>query len=164
MLLAFLHIVAVVVYLGGTVFLGAVLIPVLRRRGLESEGLHVLAGVIRIFHPVSLASLGVLVLTGAVALTPLKETLGPEYVPRLFGVLALKLLLVFILVLVGSYQYFALGPRLLKALPPDGETPGEDAFTKGIQLVRRLQRWNLVALALGAAIVYLGLQMSRIVG
>jgi uncharacterized membrane protein len=100
-LLAFLHTVAVVVYLGGTVFLGAVLIPALKRRGLDTEGLHFLAGVIRIFHPVSLASLGLAVITGAIALTPVKETLGPEYVPRLFGVLALKLLVVFGLVRVS---------------------------------------------------------------
>jgi len=115
---------AVAVYLGGTVFLGAVLIPVLRRRGLDAEGLQLLAGVLRIFHPVSLASLGLLVLTGAVALTPLKESLGPEYVPRLFGVLALKLLLVFILIMVSSYQFFALGPRFLRALPTEEETRG----------------------------------------
>lgn len=142
-------------------FLGGVLIPVVRRRGVDAEGLRIVAAAIRIFHPVSLASLGVLVLTGAVALTPLKETLGPEYVPRLFGVLALKLLLVFVLILVSSYQFFALGPRLFRALPAEGEKPGGDASAKGMQLIRRLQWWNLVALALGAAIVYLGLRMGR---
>ena len=161
MVLALLHTLAVVVYLGGTVFLGAVLIPVVRRRGLEAEGLRIVAAAIRIFHPLSLASLGVLVLTGAGALTPLKETLGPEYVPRLFGVLALKLLLVFVLILVSSYQFFALGPRLLRALPAEGEKPGGDACRVGMQLMQRLQWWSLVAIALGAAIVYLGLRMGR---
>jgi uncharacterized membrane protein len=160
-LLAFLHTVAVAVYWGGTVFLGAVLIPVLRRRGLDADGMHLLAGVLRIFHPVGLASLGLLVLTGAVALTPHKEGLGPEYVPRLLGVLAVKLLLVFVLILVSSYQYLALGPRLFGALPPEEEKARGGSSTKGIQLVQRIQRWNLVAVALGAAIVYLGLRMGR---
>jgi uncharacterized membrane protein len=159
---ALVHTLAVVVYLGGTVFLGTVLIPAVRRRGAEAEGLRIVAGAIRIFHPVSLASLGVLVLTGAGALTPLKETLGPEYVPRLFGVLALKLLLVFVLILVSSYQFFALGPRLLRALPADGEKVGGDASLEGMQLMRRLQWWSLLAIALGAAIVYLGLRMGRL--
>lgn len=162
MLPGFLHTLAVAVYLGGTVFLGAVLIPVLRRRGLDAEGLQLLAGVLRIFHPVSLASLGLLVLTGAVALTPLKESLGPEYVPRLFGVLALKLLLVFILIMVSSYQFFALGPRFLRALPAEEETRGGVPSPQGIQLVQRLQRWNLVAVALGLFIVYLGVWMGHI--
>jgi uncharacterized membrane protein len=159
--LALLHTLAVVVYLGGTVFLGAVLIPAVRRRGPEAEGLRIVAEAIRIFHPLSLASLGVLVLTGAGALTPLKETLGPEYVPRLFGVLALKLLLVFVLILVSSYQFFALGPRLFRALPAEGEKAGGGGSAEGMQLIQRLQWWSLVAIALGAGIVYLGLRMGR---
>lgn len=162
MLLVFLHTVAVAVYLGGTVFLGTVLIPVVRRRGLDGEGLRILVGAIRIFHPVSLASLGLLVLTGAVALTPLKETLGPEYFPRLFGVLALKLFLVFVLVLVSCYQFFALGPRLFRILSGEEEKPAGDVSVEGMHLVRRLQRWIFVALTLGVAIVYLGLRMGRV--
>lgn len=161
MLLAFLHTVAVVVYLGGTVFLGGVLIPALRRRGLDTEGLHILAGVIRIFHPVSLACLGLAVITGAVALTPVKETLGPEYVPRLFEVLALKLLFVFVLVMVSCYTFFALGQRLLRALPGADEKPDAEGAAKGMQLVQSLQRWHLAAVTLGAIIVYLGLRMSH---
>ncbi|MFQ5803412.1 MAG: hypothetical protein ACE5JQ_11015 [Candidatus Methylomirabilales bacterium] len=161
MLLAFLHTVAVVVYLGGTVFLGTVLIPALKRRGLDAEGLHVLAGVIRIFHPVSLASLGLAVLTGAIALTPVKETLGPEYVPRIFGVLALKLLFVFALVLVSCFTFFALGPRLLRALSGADEKPDAEGVAKGMQLIQPLQRWYLIAASLGAVIVYLGLWMSH---
>lgn len=162
MLLAILHTVAVAVYLGGTVFLGTVLIPVLRRRGLDADGLHLLAGALRIFHPVSLGSLGVLVITGAVALTPLKEGLGPEYMSRLFGVLALKLFLVFVLVLVSSYQFFALGPRLFRVLSTEEGKPEDLPFTQGNQLVQRIQRWNLLAAALGAAILYLGLRMGRL--
>lgn len=161
MLLPFLHTVAVAVYLGGTVFVGAVLIPVLRRRGLDANRLHLLTEVLRIFHPVSLASLGVLVVTGAVALTPLKETLGPEYMSRLFGVLAVKLVLVFVLILVSSYQFFALGPRLIGALSTQDEKLEEGSFTEGIQLAQRIQRWNLAAAALGTVIVYLGLRMGR---
>ncbi len=157
----FLHTVAVVAYLGGTVFLGAVLIPALKRRGLDAEGLHFLAGVIRIFHPVSLASLGLAILTGAIALTPVKETLGPEYVPRLFEVLALKLLFVFILVMVSCFTFFALGPRLLRALPGADEQSDAEGAAKGMQLVKPLQRWYLFAATLGAVIVYLGLRMSH---
>ena len=161
MFLTYLHTVAVVIYLGGSVFLGAVLIPALRRQGLDTEGLNILAGVIRIFHPLSLASLGLAVLTGAITLTPIKETLGPEYVPRLFGILALKLLLVFVLVLVSCFAFFALGPRLLRALPRPDEKLDADSAGKGLQLVHGLQRVHLAAATLGAVIVYLGLRMSH---
>jgi uncharacterized membrane protein len=153
---------AVAVYLGGTAFLAAILIPVLRRQRSDGEGVRILAGAIRVFHPVSLASLGLLILTGALALTSLKEALGSEYVVRLFGVLALKLFLVFVLVLISCYQFFALGPRLLRALSPEGEHAGQETSATQRQLLQRLQRWSLVATALGAAIVYLGLHMRRI--
>lgn len=161
MFLVFLHTVAVVIYLGGTVFLGTVLIPVLRQRGLDGEGLHVLTGVIRIFHPVSLASLGLAVLTGAIALTPIKETLGPEYASRFFGLLALKLLLVFLLVLVSCFAFFALGPKLLRAVPGTGEKLNAEDAAKGVLLVQRLQRWHLAAATLGVFIVYLGVRMGH---
>lgn len=161
MFLVFLHTVAVVVFLGGTLFLATVLIPVLRWRGLDAEGLHILAGVIRVFHPVSLASLGLAVLTGAIALTPIKETLGPEYASRLFAILALKLLLVFVLILVSCFAFFALGPRLLRAVPgSNGKRDGED-MAKGVLLVQRLQRWHLAAATLGGIILYLGLRMGH---
>jgi len=160
--LAFLHTMAVVVYLGGTAFLGAVLIPVIRRRGLDEEGLRLVAGVIRIFHPVSLASLGVLVLTGAVSLTSLKEMLGAEYVTRLFGVVALKLLLVFVLIMISSYQFFALGPKLLRGLSLEGGGAGPESSATQGELLQRLQRWSLAATIVGAVIVYLGLSMRRI--
>jgi uncharacterized membrane protein len=157
----FVHTVAVALYLGGTLFLGAVLIPALRRRGSDAEGLQVLGAVIRIFHPVSLASLGLAVLTGAIALTPVKETLGPEYVPRLFEILALKLLLVFALVLVSCFAFFALGPRLLRALPGPDEKLDAERAAKSLRLVQRLQRCHLAAATLAAVIVYLGLRMSH---
>lgn len=158
----FLHTVAVAVYLGGTVFLGVVLIPVVRRHGLDARGMRLLARALRIFHPVSLASLGVLVVTGAVALTPIKESLGPEYVPRLLGLLALKLSLVFVLILVSSYQFFALGPRLLRLLPTEEGKAEATASTDAVVLVRRIQRWNLVAAFLGVAIVYLALRIGQL--
>ncbi|MFQ5882362.1 MAG: hypothetical protein ACE5I9_07810 [Candidatus Methylomirabilales bacterium] len=57
--------------------------------------------------------------------------------------------MVFVLVVVGSYQFFvfALGPRLLRALPPEEEKFGEGVSAKGMQRVQRLQRWNLTAVA-----------------
>ena len=161
MFLAYLHTMAVAVYLGGTILLGAVVIPVLKRRGMDAAGRQLLVGVIRIFHPLSLAALGVLVLTGAVALTSLKETLGPEYMSRLFGVLALKLFLVFILLMVSSYQFFAIGLKLLRSLPPGGEEAKGLSSEEWNRLVLRLQGCSLVGATLGAVIVYLGLGMSR---
>ncbi|MFQ5533052.1 MAG: hypothetical protein ACE5EP_04290, partial [Candidatus Methylomirabilales bacterium] len=60
-----------------------------------------------------------------------------------------------------SYQFFGLGLRFLKNLPAEAERHAEGVSAQGIQLVRRLQTWNLVAAALGIFIVYLGLRMSR---
>lgn len=161
MFLAYLHTMAVAVYLGGTVVLGAVVIPVLKRRGMDAAGRQLLVGVIRIFHPLSLAALGVLVLTGALALTSLKEMLGPQYMSRLFGVLAVKLSLVFLLLMVSSYQFFVIGLKLLRSVPSGGEEAGGVSPAEWHRLIRRLQGCSLAGGALGAVIVYLGLGMTR---
>jgi len=152
---------AVAVYLGGTIVLGAVVIPVLKRRGMDAVGRQLLVGMIRIFHPLSLAALGVLILTGALALTSVKEMLGPEYMSRLFGVLGLALLLVFVLLMVSSYQFFAIGLKLLRSLPSGAEEATGLSSEEWNRLVRRLQGCSLLGAALGAVIVYLGLGMTR---
>ncbi len=152
---------AVAVYLGGTILLGAVVIPVLRRCDMDAAGRQLLVGVIRVFHPLSLAALGVMVLTGALALTSRKEMLGPTYMAHLFDILALKLFLVFVLLMVSSYQFFAIGLKLLRSLPSEGEDARVLSSEEWNRLVGRLQGCSLVGVALGAVIVYLGLGMTR---
>jgi hypothetical protein len=117
-----------------------------------------------VVHPISLASLGLLILTGAAMLTDLKAALGGRYFGQLFSTLGPKLLMVFILALLNSYQFFGLGLRLTRSVTEaahgDEAIEGDRAAARRI-LVGRLQRCTWVGASLGAAALYLGLAMGR---
>jgi uncharacterized membrane protein len=160
MTLAALHLVAAALYLGGTLTLGAAVLPAFRGEG-DAGRRATLARILRVAHPVSLASLGILVLTGAGGVTALKEAYGAQFAARWFGPLGLKLLLVFILLLVASYEFFGLGLRLTRAAAR--EAAGEEGLAPEVhaRLVARLQSVALANGLLGAAASILGLVLAR---
>ena len=160
MALAALHLVAAALYLGGTLTMGAAVLPAFRGEG-DAGRRATLARILRVAHPVSLASLGILVLTGAGGVTALKGAYGAQFAARWFGPLGLKLLLVFVLLLVASYEFFGLGLRLTRAAAR--EAAGERGLAPGVhaRLVARLQTVALANGLLGAAASLLGLVLAR---
>ncbi|MGH7410588.1 MAG: hypothetical protein ACREJ6_05945, partial [Candidatus Methylomirabilis sp.] len=105
----YLHLVAGLLYLGGMIFIGGLLIPAARRLGEARRVIQAIGHLVKIVHPTSLAALGLLIMTGAVMLTDLKVALGSRYFSELFATLGSKLLVVFVLALLNSYQFFGLG-------------------------------------------------------
>jgi uncharacterized membrane protein len=156
----FAHLLASMVYLGGSWFLGAALIPGLAAATPEQR-VRSVAAVIRWYHPTSLVALGVLVMTGAFTLTSAKAALGAEYFARLFTVLGPKLLLAFLLVMLSSYQFFGLGLRLVRSLPEDGGAVPPEVQAWQLQVVRRIQVCALLGVALAAALAGLGMALAR---
>ncbi len=156
----FAHLLASMVYLGGSWFLGAALIPALSTATPEQR-VRVVAAVIRWYHPTSLAALGVLVMTGAFALTSAKAALGPAYFPRLFTLLGPKLLLAFVLVMLSSYQFFGLGLRLVRSLPQDGDAVPPGLQEWQLRVVRRIQACALTGAGLAALLSGLGMALAR---
>jgi uncharacterized membrane protein len=157
---AALHLIAAALYLGGTLTMGAAVLPAFRGEGDQGRR-ATLARILRVAHPVSLASLGVLVLTGAGGVTALKGSYGAQFAARWFGPLSLKLLVVFVLLLVASYEYFGLGLRLTRAAAR--EAAGEGGLAPGVhaRLVARLQTVALVNGVLGAGASVLGLLLAH---
>lgn len=160
MALAALHLLAAALYLGGTLTLGAAVLPAFRGEG-DSGRRANLARILRIAHPISLAALGILVLTGAGQVTILKGASGGEFAVRWFGLLGLKLLIVFLLVLAAAYEYFGLGLRLVRAAAREAE--GEAGLDPGVyaRLVARLQAAALTNGVLGGIASVLGLLLAR---
>ena len=156
----FLHLVASMVYLGGSWFLGAALIPGLAATT-PAERIRIVAAVIRWYHPTSLAALGVLVMTGAFTLTSAKAALGAQYFPELFTILGPKLLLAFVLVMLSSYQFFGLGLRLVRSLPEDGAAVPAEVQAWQLRVVSRIQGCALVGAALAAVLSGLGMALAR---
>ncbi|MBF8297593.1 MAG: hypothetical protein HW395_250 [candidate division NC10 bacterium] len=163
-LLPYLHLVLALLYLSGMVFVGGFLIPAARRFGEGQRTLQSIAQVIKVVHPISLASLGLLIITGAAMLTDLKAALGGRYFSQLFSTLGPKLLVVFILALLNSYQFFGLGLRLTRSMVKDAggqEVVEDDRIATALMQVGRLQRCAWIGAALGGAALYLGLAMGR---
>jgi uncharacterized membrane protein len=162
--LPYLHLVVAFLYLSGMVFVGGFLIPAARRYQEARQTLQSIARVITVVHPISLASLGLLIITGAAMLTDLKAALGGRYFSHLFSTLGPKLLVVFILALLNSYQFFGLGLRLTRSMVDGAERQegmADDRIAAGLMLVGRLQRCTWIGAALGGAALYLGLAMGR---
>jgi len=162
--LPYLHLVVAFLYLSGMVFVGGFLIPTARRFPGARQTLQTISRVITVVHPISLASLGVLIITGAAMLTDLKAALGSRYFIHLFSTLGPKLLVVFILALLNSYQFFGVGLRLTRSMVEDARGQGvveDDRIAAGLMLVGRLQRCAWIGAALGGAALYLGLAMGR---
>ena len=162
--LSYLHLVLALLYLGGMVFTGGVLIP--SARGLRDgrKSLRATSQVVKVLHPVLLGSLGLLILTGAAMVTSLKAALGDRYFSQLFATLGPKLLVVFILALLNSYQFFGLGLPLSRSIPEVTEGPmrmPQERVTAMLTLMGRLQGCAWAAAALGGVAGVLGLALRR---
>jgi uncharacterized membrane protein len=149
------HLLGVAVFVGSTVLL-AMLIPAIGKGSptpVERRARY--ASVLRIYSPLTVASLGVVVMTGAWSITPYKEALGPEYFLAIGSRLAGKLGLAFFIVMFGIYVCMGFGLRLVRAC--DGAAPVTEP-----QLKRQVQRmqftvWLTLALTAWAMWIALGL-------
>ena len=164
LLLLYVHLLAALLYLGGMVCVAGLLIPVARRLPEGRVTMRAVVQLVAILHPVLLAALGVLIVTGAAMVTDLKVALGSRYFSQVFATLGPKLLVVFILALLNAYQFFGLGLRLTRSAAADGgptvaATDGQTAMM--IATVGRLQWCAWAGAALGGVAIYLGLAMGH---
>ena len=144
LLALFIHVTAVIVALGGSLFSTFALTPVLARELDPPARIRVLRRVIRRLGAIVLIALGVLVATGFV---------NTMYVG--FGaLLAFKLLLVVIVFLLAFYQYLFLGVRIWR-----GSAAGPSPELSG--LLPRFRRVGLTVGTLVLVIVYLSLGLTR---
>jgi uncharacterized membrane protein len=146
LLILWLHVLSVVVWVGGLMYQAHVLLPAVRRGGAGA-----LADVLRRGRAVAWTAIAVVVLTGFFNVTrlgPLERVLESGAALTL----ALKFMLVLGAVAITGQRDFAQVPRLARALAAgDDPQPALSAIT-----------WmDRVVLLLAAVIVYLGLAISR---
>jgi len=149
------HLLAFAVYTGATVALLAML-PTIGKEADPLRRAWLAAAVLRVYDPLSIAALGVVIMTGAFSLTGYKAALGSAFFDRLGGPLAWKLFLTFLLVNLGAYIAFGIGHRVVRAVdwgePPDA--------AKLASFLSRLRGSAIVALILVGAIVWVALRLS----
>ncbi len=151
-----LHLLGLAVYFGGGIAMVAIFFPMALRISASQEQHRFLAQGLRIYNPLSMGALGVLIMTGAFNLTSYKAILGPQFFLQLGLVLGLKLLLVFLLINISAFVSVGLGHRLVR-MHLGEETMEPEQLTRTLKRMRTL---TIVALALTGIIVLLSLNMT----
>jgi len=109
-----LHLLATGLYLGTTAGLALFTVPRARRTADGAARRTALARCLRIYDPLAIALLGVMVMTGAWSITEYKQALGTTYFADFGSHLVWKLGLAFLVVMSGTYIAFGLGHRLVR--------------------------------------------------
>ena len=146
LLALWIHVLGVVVWLGGVLYQAHVLLPMARRGGVPT-----FAEAARRQRPFAWTALALVVLTGFYHVT----RLGPLDKVMESGaglLLAAKLILVLLLIALAAQRDFTLLVRLGIAL----HTGDDPAST-----LRAIAWLDRIAILLGVAIIYLGLAVSR---
>lgn len=152
-----LHVLALVAYGGATLALWLMVLPAAKAVNDPAASRTVLARALRMYDPLAIAALGVLVMSGASNLTTYKEVLRGEFFARMGWLLVWKLSLAFALVMVGTYITFGLGHRIVRT-----EMAAEEIDPAWLaSMVRRLAYACILALALTACTAWLGLQLGH---
>jgi len=144
--MVFVHIVAVSVYLGATVMLGVAIETLGSRAPDAFLRRQRYAAFFSAYNPLTIAALGVVVMTGAWSITPYKQSFGPTYFEQLGAALANKLMLAFILIICATWVSFGICHRLVRA--DQGALPVTDAQLRRFLVRLRVAVWTSVALTL----------------
>ena len=155
-LLLVAHLGAIGVYLGST-FLLAFLVEVIGRGASDASARRERwAELFAVYDPVAIAALGVVVMTGAWAITPYKEALGKGYFEEIGSALAGKLSLAFLLVMCGTWVCFGMCHRIVRA--HQGAVPVTNAELDKMHMRLRSGLWLACALTLATLWVALGIK------
>lgn len=145
------HLLATGLYLGTTAGLALFTVPQARRTADGTARRAALARSLRIYDPLAIALLGVMVMTGAWSITELKQTLGTNYFVDFGSHLVSKLGLAFLVVMSGTYIAFGLGHRLVRQHEWGDEV--DEAKLRGMTSRLAGAAWFTVALTIATIFV-----------
>lgn len=155
-----LHILAAVAWVGGTLFLAIVLVPAIRR----PEFARIAAALIRFtalrFRWVGWVCFSIFVLTGLLNLAArgigVKDVQDAAFWQGSFGrTLAIKLILVLLILLISAFHDFFLGPRAAAAWEARQDSPHT------LRLRRQAVQLGRLNLLLALAVILLGIMLVR---
>jgi uncharacterized membrane protein len=156
MLNSWLHIIALVVYLGAIIGLWLVLLPTVPDVDDHEIRVRLLARGLKFYNPLHIGALGIILFTGAFQLTELKAAYRELFLQRFGYNLGVKLLFVFLLVIFSVYQSMGIGHRFVKR-----QDSGAVVTPQELNLViRRLKIANACIMTLAAITLWLGFHLS----
>ena len=145
MLVLFIHVTAVIVALGGSLFSTFALTPILAQELDIATRVKVMRRVIRRLGAIVLTSLAILIATGLLNLM---------FIGTITVLLAIKLALVVVVIILALYQYGSIGARIWRY-----SAQGPDPLIAPLQA-----RFRAIGLTVGTLvliIVYLSLGLTR---
>ena len=155
MLISWLHLIALIVYLGAVVGFWLMLLPAVSTLDIHEEKAQFLARGLKFYNPLQVGALGILLFTGAFQLTELKAAYREMFVKEIAYNLSIKLLFAFFLVIVSVYQALGVGHRFVRRHEAgDPVTPDELG-----SIIRRLKSANWIILLFAAITVWFGIHL-----
>jgi uncharacterized membrane protein len=155
MLYTWLHLIALIVYLGAVLGFWLMLLPSVAIFTKHEERLQVLTRGLKFYNPLQVGALGILLFSGAFQLTELKAAYRENFVKEIAFNLGVKLFFAFLLVIFSVYQALGIGHRLVRR-HEGGDPVTAEQLTS---IIRRLKSANWCILALAAVTIWLGLRM-----
>ncbi len=150
-----LHILSLIAYGAASAVLLLVVLPRLRREPDDAQRLRRAARFMRIYDPLSIGALGVLIMTGAFRLTAYKDALRGAFFAHMGRALAWKLFLTFLIVNLAAYVAFGIGHRLVGHA--ESAAAVDPAWVRA--MLRRLGVATAVALLLTAVTIWVALAL-----
>jgi uncharacterized membrane protein len=152
-----LHLLAFATYAGATMAVLLISLPMARKEEDVERRRQLIVATMRIYDPLTIAALGVLVMTGAFNLTAYKAALQGLFFDRLGALLAWKLLFSFLLIILAAYIAFGIGHRVVRR--SDAGDPGDAAWLDS--MIARLRGSAIMAVVLVSIIAWLALRMTH---
>jgi uncharacterized membrane protein len=157
MFYSWLHLIALVVYLGAVVGFWLMLLPAVEVLEKHEERVRYFVRGLKFYNPLQVGSLGIILFTGAFQLTELKATYRETFIEYLAYKLGIKLLFAFLMVMFSVYQALGIGHRFVR------RTEGGDAVTPEQlrSVITRMTSANWCILLFAAITLWLGLRLQR---
>ena len=155
MLYTWLHLIALIVYLGAVMGFWLMLLPSVALLGKHEDRLQLLARGLKFYNPLQVGALGIVLFSGAFQLTELKAAYRESFVKEVAFNLGVKLFFAFLLVIFSVYQAMGIGHRFVRR-HEGGETISAEQLSSSM---RRLKSASWCILLLAAITLWLGLRM-----
>ena len=155
MLNSWLHLIALTVYLGAVIGLWMMLLPATWTLDNNKDKVRFLARALKLYNPIQIGALGILLFTGAFQLTDLKAAYRELFVKQLGYNLGIKLCFAFFLVLFSVYQSMGIAHRFVKRHEA-GDTITPQEFGS---IIRKLKSSNGLILIFALITLWFGLRL-----
>ena len=155
MFYSWLHLIALVVYLGAVIGFWLMLLPAVAVLEKHDEKVRFFVRGLKFYNPLQVGSLGIILFTGAFQLTELKAAYRENFFKYLEYNLFIKLIFAFLLVMFSVYQALGIGHRFVRRTEGGDEVSPEQLSS----IINRMTSANWCILLFAAITLWLGLRL-----